>query len=340
MQAAIRPYAGRPDDLIAAPPFRDDLDDAADAGAIGAVRARSGSVTDDDARRAAAFAEWLVANHAKVDQFAREHADPHLSPELFARIYPAFGPKDLTSEEFVAATASIPIVQVVGDLTDYAGTRTADRDTDMRDYISNALSPTAGQIVLDAGCSTGRNFLPYADGVSCIGFDLDLVGLMIGARAWAHQPRARKPVLCCDTILDMPIADRSIDGVQSFVVLGLVPIRQALTEIRRVLKPGGRLAFTVEGPGFWQELWDRRDATGRDKIGLTRWLVGRKLQERGVYWQGHKRFGRLAGLVQYTPESISRILVEQGFEVLDASPLRTYRGLARVVGVTARPTPV
>lgn len=324
---------------VASPAFRAGPSDLVPLSAIASsvpVRMRNGMMAAADVERAAQFAAWLAGHWREVRELADGRLPANASREWLADFHRRLRPQDISAETFVEAAQDMPFSQVLADLADFSGERRHDKDEDMRAYVVEALSPVAGDTVLDAGCSTGRNFLPYPEGVTCIGCDLHLPSLMVGAHAWKAHASPSKPVLCCESILSMSMGDNSIDCVQSFVVLGQVPINGALQEIRRVLRPGGRLALTLEGPGFLRELWELPGASVRDRIGLSRWLIGRKLQERGIYWQGHRRFGKLAGVVQYSPASIAHVLERNGFQVVDARSLRDYGGEPRLIGVTAR----
>ncbi len=295
-----------------------------------------GGLSSEKLERASRFAGWLSEHYVQVNDAAAGQLLPSSEPAYLSKIHRRLPNGSVPEDVFVDFASRMPFSQVLGDLADFGNMRAHDKDADMRGYIGEALSPQRGETLLDAGCSTGRTFLAYVDGVHCIGIDIDLASVLVGAHAWTAQPRNGKPTLCCGSILSVPIVDHSIDCVQSLVVLGYTPIRSALKEIRRVLKPGGRLAITLEGPGFLRELWEGQEASLKDKLGLARWYSGTKLQEAGLYWQGSRQLGRLAGIVLYTPASISRVLEANGFEVVDARTLRDYRGLPRVVGVTAR----
>ena len=96
--------------------------------------------------------------------------------------------------------------------------------------------------VLDAGCGTGRNFAYYPPGSEVVGVDLSPVML-----ARAERRRARLglsiPLLKMD-ICQTSFADGAFDvAVASFLFCVLPNDLQlaALSEIKRILKPGGEI---------------------------------------------------------------------------------------------------
>jgi len=110
-------------------------------------------------------------------------------------------------------------------------------------------------VVLDLGCSTGhllqdlRGAYPQA---MLIGVDLIAAGL---EKAHAHVPSAR--LLQADTC-DLPLAEDSVDVVVSANMLEHVADdRNALAEIRRVLRPGARAALVVPGGARTYDYYDR-----------------------------------------------------------------------------------
>lgn len=119
------------------------------------------------------------------------------------------------------------------------------------------LSP--GDHVLDLGCGEGRHVhgLHMLGGLHVIGVDLDEPSLQKAEEGVAMLP-ARKPgdtgttrfQTGDATSLDFP--DNTFDAVICSEVLEHLPdYDAALIEIRRVLKPGGRLCVSV--PHAWPE---------------------------------------------------------------------------------------
>jgi SAM-dependent methyltransferase len=104
-----------------------------------------------------------------------------------------------------------------------------------------------GERVLDLGCGAGR-FVAALDeaGVDAVGVEL----------AEAALERARRNVAGADLRLlaadgSLPLGHGEVDLVWCSEVLEHVPDTSALlTEVRRVLKPGGRLLVTVPDHGL------------------------------------------------------------------------------------------
>jgi ubiquinone/menaquinone biosynthesis C-methylase UbiE len=91
-------------------------------------------------------------------------------------------------------------------------------------------------LTLDVGCGTGRNLPLYRNGVGVIGLDPARASLR---RARRRAPRAR---LVCGSAEALPFHDGTFDTVVSGLVFCSVPdARRGLTEVRRVLRPDGRL---------------------------------------------------------------------------------------------------
>ncbi|MCO5968203.1 methyltransferase domain-containing protein [Actinoallomurus soli] len=115
------------------------------------------------------------------------------------------------------------------------------------------LGVRAGQTVLDLGCGPGTDLGSLADAVgsggAVIGVDLDEA--MVDT---ARERTADRPVVevRLGDVHDLPLADGVADRARTDRVLQHVadPVR-ALGEIRRVLRPGGRL---VMGEPDWETL--------------------------------------------------------------------------------------
>ena len=126
-----------------------------------------------------------------------------------------------------------------------------------------------GDRVLDLGCGEGRHVIAayLAAEVDAIGVDLSLADLK-NAQVKAEDfltdtagDEQRSLGLASADALRLPFADNSFDKVICSEVLEHIPdYRAALTEIRRVLKPGGLLCASV--PRRWPEkiCWALSDA--------------------------------------------------------------------------------
>ncbi|MCR4513805.1 bifunctional 2-polyprenyl-6-hydroxyphenol methylase/3-demethylubiquinol 3-O-methyltransferase UbiG [Aeromicrobium sp. 50.2.37] len=112
---------------------------------------------------------------------------------------------------------------------------------------------------IDVGAGAGRHsYEALRRGADVIAFDLDEVELkgvdeMFEAmRVEGQVPRTGRGAVQAGTILDMPYADASFDVVLASEILEHVPEdEQAISELVRILAPGGTLAVTV--PRFWPE---------------------------------------------------------------------------------------
>lgn len=112
-----------------------------------------------------------------------------------------------------------------------------DRDSHQLELVRNALRPSAGMRILDAGCARGR-FLRHlqASGVHLTGVDLTEVFLR---SARQNVPGAE---FAAGSLSALPFANSSFDGVYCIETLEHLPDTEAaLSEMARVLKPDGTL---------------------------------------------------------------------------------------------------
>ena len=286
------------------------------------------------AEQCVACAAWLIESGSEV-RAAYQESQAAGNEEAFERFLRGSLPAAVSLDDFRAVQRRLPFAQVLNDLGDYSGDASGAADSDMREFMRGELDLKAGDILVDAGCSTGRNFLDTPAEVRCVGLDLTSEALQIGSQWWQAHGGNRSAVFCAANILQMPLASEACSHIQSFVVLGLVPIDLALREMHRVLRPGGRLAFTIEGPGFLRECWDQAPAWSYRRLALTRWHAGRLLIEAGLRWQKYRVMRRLAGAIQYKPQSIRKEVERAGFAVDTVSVLREYRGTPRLIGISA-----
>lgn len=135
------------------------------------------------------------------------------------------------------------------------------------------LDPQPGERVLDLGCGTGRHLTALErSGARAVGADYSL-GMLRTARRTV--PGAR--LLCADLQAPFPMPDRCVDAeLCALVGEHLTHLGRTLREAHRVLRPGGRLAFTVYHPDLaaqGKEANFRRDGV-EYRLGAVRYRTG------------------------------------------------------------------
>jgi ubiquinone/menaquinone biosynthesis C-methylase UbiE len=156
-----------------------------------------------------------------------------------------------------------------------------------RERLRAVLRPEAGERILEIGVGTGYYSLDLAEWVGPEGrlelFDLQQEFLDHAMEAAAGRGLANLHPTQGDATA-LPYEDASVDAVVLIAVLGEIPDSDAaLREIRRVLKPGGRL---VVGELFGDPHFTTRAALERKGA-----AAGLQLEERSGNWFGY--FARL-----------------------------------------------
>lgn len=141
-----------------------------------------------------------------------------------------------------------PKYDVVNDVLSVGQTRR------WRRIVVEAVDARPGQKVLDLAAGTGTSSEPYADaGVHVVACDFSLGMLRVGKR--------RRPDIdfVAGDATRLPFADNSFDAVTiSFGLRNVNEPGQALAEMLRVTKPGGRLVvaeFSTPVVPLWRTMY-------------------------------------------------------------------------------------
>jgi ubiquinone/menaquinone biosynthesis C-methylase UbiE len=114
-------------------------------------------------------------------------------------------------------------------------------------YFANyPLSVSRGAKILDAGCGTGLLTLALLRAlrfpVSITALDLSATSISAAKKAVAESPgRTRDVTFAEGNLLSLPFANNSLDLVVTSGALEYVPLGEGMTEIARVIAPGGHM---------------------------------------------------------------------------------------------------
>lgn len=150
------------------------------------------------------------------------------------------------------------------------------------EWLVQMTQPTPGETILDVAAGPGESgFLALeAAGPTARLISTDLAPTMVAAAKRGAAARGLDNVEC--RVMDaqaMDLGDDSVDVVISRLGLMLMPDpRAALAEVRRVLRPGGRLAYAVMGPpdrNQWMSLMmGALMQAGRAPVGANPFALG------------------------------------------------------------------
>ena len=164
--------------------------------------------------------------------------------------------------------------------------------------------------VLDVGCGAGTTLHHLADQRPRVraGVDCDLVALAVGHRLYGDEDLA----LARADAGALPFADGTFTHVLSRVTLNYLAQQKGLSEMVRVLAPGGWLALRFEAAGY--DLIELKRARGlKARLAKARGLVaGLILQTTGI----QVSLGRSAGARNYASSfRLGRMLRRLGCDV-------------------------
>ncbi len=119
-------------------------------------------------------------------------------------------------------------------------------DETLSRYRRQLLADVQGEI-LEIGFGTGLNLPHYPASVQ----KLTAIDVNVGMNALAQKRLAASPIGVDYRVLNgekLPIADQTFDSVVStWTLCSIAKVEQALQEVQRVLKPGGRFFFIEHG---------------------------------------------------------------------------------------------
>jgi len=123
-------------------------------------------------------------------------------------------------------------------------------------YFENHPLPISrGAKILDAGCGTGLLTLALLRSirfpVSITALDLSSTSVAAARRALYYSSgRKRDVTFTQGNLLCLPFADESLDLVVTAGALEYVPLADGITELARVIRPGGHLLHLPVHPGL------------------------------------------------------------------------------------------
>jgi SAM-dependent methyltransferase len=163
----------------------------------------------------------------------------------------------------------------INDYDSFAEAYTASNETNLinayyeRPAILALAGDVAGRRILDAGCGSGPLFAALRDrGAIVTGFDKSAGMLALARRRLGDDADLQ----VADLDRPLPFPDDSFDDVIASLVLHyLEDWGPALAELRRVLKPGGRLIVSVDHP-FAIALMHREAGREPDYFATHNWV--------------------------------------------------------------------
>ena len=113
-------------------------------------------------------------------------------------------------------------------------------------FANHPLPVSRGAKILDAGCGTGLLTLALLRAlhfpVNITALDLSATSISAARKAVIDSPgRTRDVTFAEGNLLSLPFADNSLDLVVTSGALEYVPLSEGMTELSRVIAPGGHL---------------------------------------------------------------------------------------------------
>jgi demethylmenaquinone methyltransferase/2-methoxy-6-polyprenyl-1,4-benzoquinol methylase len=114
-----------------------------------------------------------------------------------------------------------------------------------RRVVARAVAARAGERILDLAAGTGTSTMTFAaSGADCVACDFSIGMLRAGSTRVRAHPDGPQPAFVGGDALRLPFGDELFDAVTiSFGLRNVADTQQALTEMLRVTRPGGRLVI-------------------------------------------------------------------------------------------------
>ena len=176
-----------------------------------------------------------------------------------------------------------------------------------------ALPP--GVEILDAGCGSGRNMVDLARYGRVTGLEIADASVQ-----WACKRGIGEIVQ--GSITEAPFADDRFDFAVCLDVLEHIEEEgDALRELRRVVRPGGRLLVTVPA---YQSLWSEHDEINHHRRRYTRRSLSTVAAQAGweTVWTTYFNGGLLPAAAAHRRLSRVRRSVDEPVSDLELTPLR------------------
>lgn len=187
-----------------------------------------------------------------------------------------------------------------------------------RNALVNELKDFSVERILDIGCGAGLQLLPFAQNKDsfCFGIDVgDEVG-EVGNRVFTKQGFPEKGSFMRAKGEELPFADESFDVVICWVALPYMDNHQALSEIARVLKKGGKFFLKIHAPLFyWGMIKQRAKTMDPKQVAYpVICLIGGTINKfsgkhpSGNFWKGKE--------VYQTRKSLTKELTKRGLKII------------------------
>ncbi len=186
------------------------------------------------------------------------------------------------------------------EYTEQAMANFAQKDAAKRYLLVDAVADLKPKKVLDVGCGTGQELLPFLEKTDafCVGVDAaDELG-KVTRKIFADENFENRFAFARSFGERMPFADASFDVVLCRVAIPYMNNRETIAEVARILRPKGVFLLKTHAPAFYFGMIKQRLKTLNPKQlaypvicltgGMLHSLTGKQPQK--GFWQGKEVF--------------------------------------------------